>query len=242
MYILVVNDDSISAPGIALLAKAAMELGNVWVVAPECQCSALSQKLTLREPLSVKKVEDFPVDVNAAWQVGGTPVDCVKVALDYILPEKPDYVFSGINNGYNAGYDIAYSGTLGAAFEAVRNGIPAMAFSIAGDSHLQAAEPHLLGVIRELLEREPEKGTVWNVNFPALKSRPLMGILRDRIPAPTSMFTEKYMESGQCDGKILLTCQGTPVADADIPEGTDAHAVRRGYISIGKVKSFGFED
>ena len=109
MNILVVNDDSISAPGIALLAKAAMALGDVWVVAPEFQCSAMSQKLTLREPLAVKKVEDFPVDVRAAWQVSGTPVDCVKVALDYFLPEKPDYVFSGINNGYNAGFDIAYS-------------------------------------------------------------------------------------------------------------------------------------
>lgn len=240
MNILVVNDDSISAPGIALLAKAAMELGDVWVVAPECQCSAMSQKLTLRESLTVKKVENFPVSVKAAYQVGGTPVDCVKVALDYILPEKPDYVFSGINNGYNAGFDIAYSGTLGAAFEAVRNGIPAMAFSIAGDSHLQAAEPYLLPVIRELMEIGQEQGTVWNVNYPAMKTRPFMGILRDRRPAPVSMFSEKYIGSGQPDGTVLLTCQGIPTADADIPEETDAEAVRKGYISIGKVKSFGF--
>lgn len=240
MNILVVNDDSISAPGIAVLAKTAMELGDVWVVAPEFQCSAMSQKLTLRDPLTVKKVEDFPVNVKAAWQVGGTPVDCVKVALDYILPEKPDYVFSGINNGYNAGFDIAYSGTLGAAFEAVRNKIPAMAFSVAGDSHLQAMEPYLPAVIRELVQTEPEQGTVWNVNFPAMKSRPLMGILRDRIPAPVSMFQETYIESRQPDGSVLLDCQGTPTPDAQIPAGTDAEAVRRGYISIGKVKSFGF--
>ena len=117
MKILVVNDDSISAPGIELLAKAAMEFGEVTVVAPAEQCSALSQKLTLRETLSVEKVEDFPVKVQGAYKVGGTPVDCVKVALDYILEEAPDWVFSGINNGYNVGFDIAYSGTLGAAFE-----------------------------------------------------------------------------------------------------------------------------
>ena len=129
MKILIVNDDSISAPGIAVLAKAAAQIGEVTVVAPAEQCSALSQKLTLRETLSVERVKDFPVDVKAAWKVGGTPVDCVKVALDYILKEKPDLVLSGINNGYNVGFDIAYSGTLGAAFEAVRNGIPAMAFS-----------------------------------------------------------------------------------------------------------------
>ena len=94
MKILIVNDDSISAPGIAVLARAAAEIGEVTVVAPAEQCSALSQKLTLRETLSVDKVNDFPAAVKAAWKVGGTPVDCVKVALDYILKEKPDLVLS----------------------------------------------------------------------------------------------------------------------------------------------------
>ena len=131
MKILIVNDDSITAPGIEKLAKAASCLGEVWVVAPEEQCSALSQKLTLREQLTVRKVEDFPVDVAGAYAVGGTPVDCVKVALTYILKEKPDYVFSGINDGYNVGYDISYSGTLGAAFEAVKNGIDLVYISFA---------------------------------------------------------------------------------------------------------------
>ena len=238
MKILIVNDDSITAPGIALLARAAAKLGQVWVVAPEEQCSAMSQKLTLREQLTVRKVEDFPADVQAAYAVGGTPVDCVKVALTYLPVEKPDYIFSGINNGYNAGFDIAYSGTLGAAFEGVRNGIPAMAFSAASDAHLEAAEPYLLPVIRELLTRELEQGNVWNVNFPALKNRPLQGILRDRQMARVSMFQESYIESVQPDGTVLLSCHGTPTPDYMVEEGTDVEAVRRGYISIGKVKAF----
>lgn len=236
MKILIVNDDSISAPGIAALAKAAMEFGDVWVAAPAEQCSAMSQKLTLREPLTLEKVEDFPVSVKAAYKIGGTPVDCVKVALDYILEEKPDYVFSGINNGYNAGFDIAYSGTLGAAFEAVRSGIPAMAFSIASDSHLPYAQPHLAPIIRELLEGKLERGEVWNVNFPAMKTVGMKGILRDRTTAPTSMYREKYIETRQPDGTVLLTCKGIPTPDDLIPEGTDAEAVRKGYISVGKVK------
>lgn len=240
MHILIVNDDSISAPGIAVLAKAAAQFGEVTVVAPAEQCSAMSQKLTLREMLSVEKVEDFPVPVKTAIKVGGTPVDCVKVALEYILEEKPDYVFSGINNGYNAGFDIAYSGTLGAAFEAVRNGIPAMAFSVASEKHLEAAEPYLLSIIRELLEEKLEPGEVWNVNFPPLNRMPLLGILRDRTVAPTSMFREKYVENRQEDGTILLSCQGCHTSDEQIPAGTDAEAVRKGYISIGKVKSVGF--
>lgn len=240
MHILIVNDDSISAPGIALLAKAAMQFGEVTVVAPAEQCSAMSQKLTLREQLSVEKENHFPVAVKKAYMVGGTPVDCVKVALEYIMDEKPDYVFSGINNGYNAGFDIAYSGTLGAAFEAVRNGIPAMAFSVASEKHLESVEAHLPGIIGELLNESLAPGEVWNVNFPPMGRMPLMGILRDRTVAPTSMFREKYAETRLEDGTVLLSCQGFHTPDEEIPAGTDAEAVRKGYISIGKVKSVGF--
>lgn len=238
MRILIVNDDSITAPGIEKLAEAASCLGEVWVVAPEEQCSALSQKLTLREQLTVRKVEDFPVDVTGAYAVGGTPVDCVKVALTYILKEKPDYVFSGINNGFNAGFDIAYSGTLGAAFEGARSGIPSLAFSTASDAHQDAVEPYLLPVIRELLEEKLEPGMVWNVNFPALKTRPLMGILRDRPVAPVSMYQETYIESMDPDGTVRLNCHGIPTPDSMVPSGTDVEAVRQGYISIGKVRAF----
>lgn len=236
MTILIVNDDSISAPGIALLARAAAEFGEVYVAAPSEQCSAMSQKLTLRELLTVERVEDFPAEVKAAYKIGGTPVDCVKVALDYLLEEKPDWVFSGINNGYNAGFDIAYSGTLGAAFEAARNGIPAMAFSIAHEKHLSAVSAPLGLVMRELLEKELQPGEVWNVNFPSLKSDEPKRILWDRTVAPVSMFREKYIEVPQSDGSIALACQGTPTASELFPEGSDARAVREGYISIGKVQ------
>ena len=240
MKFLIVNDDSIASAGIAMLARAAAQLGEVMVVAPSSQCSAMSQKLTLRESMLLESVEDFPAPVSAAYRLEGTPVDCVKVALEYILPDKPDYVLSGINNGYNAGFDIAYSGTLGAAFEAVRSGVPAMAFSAASDKHLEASEPYLQQILRELLDQKLAPGEVWNVNFPALASKPLSGIRRNCTVAPTSMFREKYMDSKQPDGTVLLNCQGFHTPDADIPEGTDAWSVRKGYISIGKVKSVGF--
>ena len=110
MKILIVNDDSIAAPGIQVLARTAAKLGEVWVAAPAEQCSALSQKLTLRELIPVEEVTDFPVPVRRAWRIGGTPVDCVKVALEYLMEERPDVILSGINNGFNAGQDIAYSG------------------------------------------------------------------------------------------------------------------------------------
>lgn len=231
MKILVVNDDSISSPGLALLAKAAMELGDVWVVAPAHQCSAMSQKLTIHAALKVEKV-DFPVPVKAAYKVEGTPVDCVKAALQYILDEKPDYVFSGINDGYNVGYDIAYSGTLGAAFEAVMNGIPAIAFSNTIHSPLNIAEQYLVPIARELIEAGQGRGEVWNVNFPAVAPEELKGILRDRPIAPVQFYSENYVEEKQPDGTVTLIGQGAPLTAEDkIPAGTDVEAVLRGYIS-----------
>ena len=237
MKILVVNDDSIHAPGIVLLAKAAMELGEVTVVAPANQCSAMSQRITIRGDMRVDKVEDFPVPVKAACKVNGTPADCVKVAMQYLLEEKPDYVFSGINDGYNAGFDIAYSGTLGAAFEAVMNGVPAMAFSNTMHSPLDIAETYLVDIIRELVKAGQGRGEVWNVNFPAVAPDQLKGILRDRTVAPIQFYSENYRETRLPDGAVALTGQGSPLTEQDeTPAGTDVEAVLKGYISIGKVK------
>ena len=238
MKILVVNDDSINASGIALLAKAAMKFGEVTVVAPAQQCSAMSQKLTIRGELRVEKEEDFPVPVKAAYKIDGTPVDCVKVALHYILTEKPDYVFSGINDGYNVGYDIAYSGTLGAAFEAVMHGIPAMAFSSTMHAPMDIAEDYLEPVIQELLEAELKPGEVWNVNFPSVDPSDFKGILKDRPVAGVPVYQEKYIPTIHSDGSVSLEISGHPLPVEDgVPEGTDVEAVMHGYISIGKVKS-----
>lgn len=238
MKILVVNDDSIHAPGIALLAKAAMALGEVTVVAPAHQCSAMSQKISIHAALKVERVEDFPVPVNAAYKVEGTPVDCVKVALQYILKDKPDYVFSGINDGYNVGYDIAYSGTLGAALEAVMNGIPAIAFSNTIHASLDIAEEFLVPIAKELVEAGQGRGEVWNVNFPAVERNQLKGILRDRYIAPVQFYSENYVKNQLPDGSFTLTGQGVPLTEKDVvPAGSDIEAVLNGYISIGKVKS-----
>ena len=122
--ILIANDDGIGAEGIARLAAAALPFGRVFVAAPDTQCSGMSQKLTIRGELSVTEAP-FPVPVEAAWAIGGTPADCVKAAIKALLPVRLDVVLTGINRGYNAGFDIAYSGTVGAALEAVMNGVPA---------------------------------------------------------------------------------------------------------------------
>ena len=148
--ILLVNDDGIRADGIILLARLASRLGEVTVAAPDGQCSAMSHRITVHGELRVKK-SDFPVEGVTAYSISGTPADCVKVALHYLLSEKPDIVFSGINRGYNAGVDILYSGTVGAAMEALVNGIPAIAFSNQANDVWDAAEEYLLPITEKLL-------------------------------------------------------------------------------------------
>lgn len=237
MKILVVNDDSIASPGLAVLAEAATHFGEVTVVAPAKQCSAMSQKLTINADLRVDTVEDFPIAVPA-YKVEGTPVDCVKIALQYILKEKPDYVFSGINDGYNVGYDIAYSGTLGATFEAVMNGVPAMAFSNTMHAPLDLAKEYLVPIIAELMEAGQGRGEVWNVNFPGVAPGEEKGILRERPVAPLQFYSENYKVTQNPDGSVQLRGQGTPLTlESIIPAETDVEAVLNGYISIGKVKS-----
>ena len=117
LNILIANDDGIDSPGIVRLAEAAAKFGSVWVAAPSSQCSGMSQKLTIFGEFPVSRPA-FPVSVMDAWSIGGTPADCVKLAVNFLMPVKPDVVFSGINFGYNTGFDIAYSGTVGAAMEA----------------------------------------------------------------------------------------------------------------------------
>lgn len=233
MNILIVNDDSIHDPGIELLAKAAAALGEVTVVAPAYQCSAIAQQITIRGKLNVRRVENFPVPVKAAWQVEGTPADCVRVAV-HILEEMPDFVFSGINAGWNAGFDIVHSGTLGAAFEAAMYGIPAIAFSNAHGASLDTVEPHLVPILGELTAQEPLRDGVWNVNFPGCAPK---GILRDRRVAPAPLFSERYVPTKLPDGSADYTLEGTPLAPGDpVPAGSDLEAVLEGYISIGPAK------
>ena len=238
MKILIVNDDSIHAPGIRVLANAVAALGDVYVVAPEEQCSAMSQKLTIRDNLIIKPYPDFPAPVKGAWSISGTPVDCAKVALRYMMEEKPDLVLSGVNNGYNVGFDTAYSGTVGAALEAVRIGVPAIALSTAHERHLPAVEPLLVSTIQDLLAKPLEPGKLWNVNFPALMRQPLQGVLWDRSVARMSMFCDQYAGENRPDGTVELTNAGFSIKDGFDAPGTDAEAVREGYISISKLSAF----
>ncbi|HAU29355.1 MAG TPA: 5'/3'-nucleotidase SurE [Rhodospirillaceae bacterium] len=171
MRTLLVNDDGISAPGLAVLEEIARALSDdVWVVAPQTEQSAISHALTLRQPIRVHQHDE------KRFSITGTPADCVQIALLELVGmtdgRKPDLVLSGINMGPNLADDLVYSGTLGAAMEAAMFGVPAMALSqfIVGGEPVNWAVARKQGadIVRALLKAGGANGSCFNINFPAV--------------------------------------------------------------------------
>ncbi|MBP5159234.1 MAG: 5'/3'-nucleotidase SurE [Lachnospiraceae bacterium] len=234
MRILVTNDDGYNAAGLKLLVKSALKFGEVTVVAPQTQCSAMSHRLTIYDELVVKK-QDIGIEGVTTFSVSGTPADCVRVAMTKICDARPDIVFSGINNGYNAGYDIVYSGTVGAAMEALMYAhIPAIAYSVERDDRLETVEEYIDGITKDLLEREIARNEIWNVNFPGLARGECKGILYDRVPEQAEFHQDFYVMRMLSGGDIGMKLDGE--AKCRTTPGTDYDAVLNGYISIGKVR------
>lgn len=234
MRILVTNDDGIKAEGIRRLAEVAKRFGEVWVVAPETQCSAMSHRLTVQIPITVRAAE-FPVDGVKSYQVGGTPADCIKAAVLELMPEKPDLVFSGINYGYNAGADILYSGTVGACMEALTQGIPSIAFSYQANDIYDTVDAYIEKIAEKLLGEQIAANEIWNVNFPGIRAEDCKGIKWDCTPAKHAFYIDHYLREELGDGGFTLKADGIPATEAK--PGTDIAALLDGYISVGKIRN-----
>ena len=182
MRFLLSNDDGIHAHGLELLARAAEPLGEVTVVAPDREQSATSHSLTLHHPLRAAKRGD------RRFQVDGTPTDCVLLAVEALMPHRPDFVLSGINHGQNMGEDVLYSGTVAAAMEGLSLGIPSVAVSYAGGdlrTDVSRLDRHL-SVLTELLEKITSlprfpPDTLLNVNLPPVSGGAVQGIKLTRL-------------------------------------------------------------
>jgi len=234
MRILLVNDDGVFAKGIYHLAKAVADLGEVWIVAPREQCSAMSHRVNFGRKFLVRKEQ--VLDGIPAYSVDGTPADCVKVAVNHILPEKPDIVFSGINDGYNTGVNILYSGTVAAAMEALVQGIPAIAFSIGRKGDYTVAEQWVRDMLRDLQDRPIDSNEIWNVNFPACGPEELRGVLYDRIPDSQVGYNDKIYEVTPLDDQSWEVEQRLVWTREEEP-GTDLEAVRNNWISVAKLRN-----
>ncbi|MCR5864916.1 MULTISPECIES: 5'/3'-nucleotidase SurE [Aquincola] len=226
MRILIANDDGYLAPGLAALVRAIEGLGQIDVIAPEQNASGTSNALTLGRPLQVYRA------ANGFQYVNGTPSDSVHLAMTGLLPERPDLVLSGINNGANMGDDTLYSGTVAAAMEGFLFGVPAIAFSQVqrGWEHLDAAARVARAVVEQVLAL-PLEGRPWllNVNIPNRADadqlpRKLTRLGRRHASEPAIRQTNPRGETIYWIG---------PAGDArEAGEGTDFHATASGCVSI----------
>jgi len=174
--ILVTNDDGINSEGIRVLADAMGEIGEVFVVAPDRQRSAVGLSITLDQPLRVDRLSDRKFSVN------GMPTDCVELAIHKLMKTPPDLVVSGINDGQNLGYDIYHSGTVGAAITGTMFSIPSIAISIALSDEFhnkiwyETAANIATKVAKSVIENTIPYGTLLNVNVPNLPILEIKGI------------------------------------------------------------------
>ena len=220
--ILVTNDDGIQSPGLAALRDALAPLGEVVVIAPERDNSAVSHSLTMNRPLRVQQLAD------ALYTLDGTPTDCVAVGLGKILSGKPDLLVSGINSGPNLGDDITYSGTVSAAVEGTMYSIPSMALSLAGEppfDFLPAAKVAARLAAMVLARGLPEN-TLININVPA---RVIAGIRITR--QGRRLWENSIHEIRDPHGRVHYWIGGgTPVKDLALD--TDVQAIQSHCISV----------
>ena len=224
--ILVTNDDGITAPGIRVLAKHMRALGDVYVVAPDREQSAVGHSLTLRDPLRVTEIAPKTIAVD------GTPTDAVLLAYYRLLPARPDLVVSGINYGWNLGDDATYSGTVSAAFEAMLLGIPAIAISTGRDKkkvYYDVAARFALKIGREVLKKALPRDTLLNVNLPSLPESRIKGVTVTR--QGRRMYDDVIFEKTDPRGRPYYWI-GDGNARWLESEGTDVEAIQSGRISI----------
>jgi 5'-nucleotidase len=232
--ILVTNDDGISAPGIRNLVNFVKPFGKVVVVAPEKPQSGQGHAITLHKPLRLYKSNVY--DDVEAYHCSGTPVDCVKIAVDKVLKRKPDLCVSGINHGSNSSINIIYSGTMSAAVEAALEGIPSIGFSLcdfAYEADFSAGEEFIQKIVKQVLEVGLPKDTLLNVNIPKLPKEEIKGIKICR--QAVANWDEEFDERTDPSGKKYYWLTGK-FENLDKGEDTDEWALANGFISLVPVQ------
>lgn len=218
--ILLTNDDGLWAPGLELLARVASRFGRVVAVAPDRNRSAISSALSLHD---IIRLNDLGGDRYAC---SGTPVDCVLVGVRNLLGRAPDWVLSGVNNGYNLGEDVFYSGTVAAAFEGSLNKARSAAFSIHPEGDLAVAEPWIERFLERWEGLELPDRRIWNLNFPKEAPKGFRLTTQDNRTYHDSV--EKRLDPR---GVPYFWIGGCNPSYARIP-GSDAEALADGHISL----------
>lgn len=232
--ILVTNDDGVTAPGIQNLVEAVKDLGKVIVVAPDKPQSGMGHAITIGVPLRLHKVSFFG-DIEA-YQCTGTPVDCVKLAVDKVLRHKPDICISGINHGANHSINVIYSGTMSAAVEAAIESIPSVGFSLLDyslEADFTAARQYARRIVQQMLSTPQDKHTVLNVNIPIGKPEEIKGIRICR--QAYAKYEEDFIERTDPHGRKYYWLTGEFV-NFDEGQDTDVRALAHKYVSLVPVQ------
>jgi 5'-nucleotidase len=225
MRILIANDDGFRAPGILALHAELSNIAECTVVAPDRDRSGASNSLTLTRPLRAHQQD------NGFIAVEGTPTDCVHLAINGFLDEPPDMVVSGVNSGANMGDDVHYSGTVAAAMEGRFLGLPAIAVSLAGQGPLRhyACAARIARELIEGLAGRRQPASIVNVNVPDLPYEQLAGWRTTRLGNRHK--SEPVIVAHDPRGRECYWI-GAPGPEQDAGEGTDFHAVARGFVSL----------
>ena len=233
--ILVTNDDGIFSPGIKILSKTLKSIGEVYVVAPETEQSAVAHALTLHRPLKSEKTG------KNSYYLNGTPTDCVIIGVNKLLPCKPDIIVSGINNGGNLGDNLTYSGTVAAAIEGTLLGIPSFAISLVTEYQNNHGPRKLIAgfnraadcakiIVKKIIKTGLPKDTLLNINVPNL-----LEIKGTKITKQGKLVYDNGIQD-ICDprGKVCYWIGG---GEPQWKKGgdTDLDAIHKGYISITPV-------
>jgi 5'-nucleotidase len=225
MIILATNDDGVYSPGLSVLAKAVEGFGEVYVVAPDREQSAVAHSVTLYRPLLVEKIRE------RVYAVNGTPTDCVLLAGTKLLPEKPALVISGINKGGNLGEDILYSGTVSAAMEGALMGIPSIAFSMVARENFKfnTTVPFIRNICERVMREGLPDGNYLNINFPNVMPDALKGV---RVTKQgRRAYVGSVLERIDPRGNKYYWLGGETENWHD-DETADHQAVKDGYISV----------
>ena len=226
MNILCSNDDGILAPGLALLADACRAVADVTVVAPDREQSGTSHSLTLHRPLRPTQRPD------GAYQVDGTPTDCVMLAMEALMPARPDFVFSGVNHGPNMGEDVLYSGTVSAAMEGVMLRVPGVGISFTGHHpDTMATYRDVLTPLVRRITSAPEfpRNMLLNINLP---DRPAASVEGTRVTRLGSRyFSDSLTRMQDPWGRDIMWIGGGTITWTG-GEESDHVAVAEGYISV----------
>ena len=233
--ILVTNDDGINAPGIRNLISVMKEIGDVVVVAPDSPQSGMGHAITINSTLHTSKITPKN-SKTIEYSCSGTPADCVKLAINELMPRKPDLCVSGINHGSNSSINVIYSGTMSAAVEAGIEGIPAIGFSLLDfkwHADFKPSEKFVTKITQNALQNGIPEGIVLNVNIPNLKEDAIKGIKICR--QANGYWKENFDKRKSPFGKEYYWLTGEFI-NKDKGQDTDIYALENDYISVVPVQ------